>query len=240
VERHHFEAELDALKACVARMGDLVATRLEAALRGFSDGAADEARFVLDHDDDVNNLQIEIDERAMRLLALQQPAARDLRFITATIKANADLERIGDQAVNVAGNSLRLVGLPALSQAPVVSEMGRLAVGMVREALASFLNRDAVLARAVLERDDAVDALKHEVLRDRLRSNFMPELGEIVAPTLIVHGGADTLVPLKYAEEACRHIPDCRLEVLPGAGHWAQRERPAEFVRLVNEFLAPP
>jgi phosphate transport system protein len=169
VERHHFEAELDALKACVARMGDLVATRLEAALRGFSDGAADEARFVLDHDDDVNNLQIEIDERAMRLLALQQPAARDLRFITATIKANADLERIGDQAVNVAGNSLRLVGLPALPQAPVVSEMGRLAVGMVREALASFLNRDAVLARAVLERDDAVDALKHQVLRDLIR-----------------------------------------------------------------------
>jgi phosphate transport system protein len=166
VERHHFETELDALKTCVARMGDLVAARLEAALRGFSDGAEDDARFVLDHDDAVNNLQIEIDDRAMRLLALQQPAARDLRFITATIKANADLERIGDQAVNVAGNSLRLIGVPALPQAPVVEEMGRLAVGMVRDALASFLNRDATLARAVLERDDTVDGLKNQVLRD--------------------------------------------------------------------------
>jgi phosphate transport system protein len=166
VERHHFETELDALKTCVARMGELVAARLEAALRGFSDGAEDEARFVLDHDDAVNNIQIEIDDRAMRLLALQQPAARDLRFITATIKANADLERIGDQAVNVAGNSLRLIGVPALPQAPVVEEMGRLAVGMVRDALASFLHRDAALARAVLERDDTVDGLKNQVLRD--------------------------------------------------------------------------
>jgi phosphate transport system protein len=169
VERHHFETELDALKACVARMGDLVAARLEAALRGFSAGAEDEARFVLDHDDAVNNLQIEIDDRAMRLLALQQPAARDLRFITATIKANADLERIGDQAVNIAGNSLRMIGLPALPQAPVVDEMGRLAVGMVRDALASFLTRDAPLARAVLERDDTVDGLKNQVLRDLIR-----------------------------------------------------------------------
>jgi len=166
VERHQFEAELHALKDCVARMGDLVAQRLEAALRGFSGQAADDARFVLDHDDDVNHLQIEIDERALRILALQQPAARDLRFITATVKANADLERIGDQAVNVAGNSLRLTGQPPLPQTPVVEEMGRLAVGMVRDALASFLNRDATLARAVLERDDLVDGLKNQVLRD--------------------------------------------------------------------------
>lgn len=166
MERHQFEAELHALKDCVARMGDLVALRLEAALRGFSDQAAEDARFVLDHDDDVNDLQIEIDERALRILALQQPAARDLRFITATIKANADLERIGDQAVNIAGTSLRLVGQPGLPQAPVIDRMGRMAIEMVREGLASFLNRDAALARAVLERDDEVDTLKHQVLRD--------------------------------------------------------------------------
>jgi pimeloyl-ACP methyl ester carboxylesterase len=79
---------------------------------------------------------------------------------------------------------------------------------------------------------------RHEVLRDRLLTDFMPELGKIAAPVMIVHGGADTLVPLKYAQEACRRIAACRLEVLPGAGHWAQRERPADFVRLVNEFLA--
>jgi phosphate transport system protein len=166
VERHHFESELQALKDCVARMGALVADRLEAGRRAFVSQDADAARFVLTHDDDVNGLQIEIDDRALRLLALQQPAARDLRFITATIKANADLERIGDQAVNVAGNTLRLIGQPPLPQAETVAEMGDIAVSMVRDGLAAFLNRDAALARAVLERDDREDALKHQVLRD--------------------------------------------------------------------------
>jgi len=169
MERHQFETELLALRDCVGRMGVLVAERLEACLRAFSSREPDEARFVLDHDDEINNLQIEIDDRALRILALQQPGARDLRFITATIKANSDLERIGDQAVNIAGTTLRLVGQAALPQAPVIEEMGRLALGMVRDALTSFLERDAALARELLERDDRVDALKDEVLRELVR-----------------------------------------------------------------------
>lgn len=78
---------------------------------------------------------------------------------------------------------------------------------------------------------------KHEVLRSGLRTSFMSELHKLDVPVLIIHGGLDTLVPLKYAQEACRRIPDCRLEVLTGAGHWAQRERPEDFVGLANEFL---
>lgn len=166
MERHQFDLELNALKDCVARMGELVAERLDAGLRAFTSLTPDEAQFVLDHDDAINSLQIEIDDRALRILALQQPAARDLRFITATIKANADLERIGDQAVNVAGTTLRLVGLPPLPQVQVIEQMGRMATSMVRDGIASFLNRDAALARDVLARDDQVDALKHQVLRD--------------------------------------------------------------------------
>jgi phosphate transport system protein len=169
VERHQFEVELQALKDCVARMGALVADRLEGALHAFVSQTPEDARFVLEQDGAVNDLEIEIDERALRILALQQPAARDLRFITATIKANADLERIGDQAVNVAGNTLRLVHLPALPQAGTVEAMGRMAVSMVRDGLAAFLNRDAALARAVLERDDEVDTMKHQVLRDLIQ-----------------------------------------------------------------------
>ncbi len=169
VERHQFEVELQALKDCVARMGALVADRLEGALRAFVSQTPEDARFVLEHDGAVNDLEIEIDERALRILALQQPAARDLRFITATIKANADLERIGDQAVNVAGNTLRLVGLPALPQARTVEAMGQMAISMVRDGLEAFLSRDAALARAVLERDDEVDTMKNQVLRDLIR-----------------------------------------------------------------------
>jgi phosphate transport system protein len=169
VERHQFEFELLELKRCVARMGDLVAGRLEASLSALVSRDAEGAHFVLEHDDDVNGLQIEIDERALKILALQQPAARDLRFITATIKANADLERIGDQAVNVAGTTLHLLDEPPLPQMAVIERMGALATGMVRDGLASFLQQDPVLARAVLERDDHVDTLKRRVLRDLIR-----------------------------------------------------------------------
>jgi|OpeIllAssembly_1097287.scaffolds.fasta_scaffold40108_2 phosphate transport system protein len=166
MERHHFETELRELRACVARMGGLVCARLEACLRALSGRDGDAARFVIGHDEEINALQIEIDERALRLLALQQPAAVDLRFITATVKANADLERIGDQAVNVAGTALQVIGRPELEYESVVVEMGGNALSMVKDALASFLDRNARLARSVLERDDEIDAMKRRVLRD--------------------------------------------------------------------------
>ncbi len=101
---------------------------------------------------------------------------------------------------------------------------------------------DAVLAESRKPRaGKAFNAFqKHETLWHGLRTNFMPRLDQVAARTLIVHGGADTLVPVQYAKEACWMIPDCRLEVLPGAGHWAQRDRPEEFITLVNEFLSAP
>jgi pimeloyl-ACP methyl ester carboxylesterase len=77
----------------------------------------------------------------------------------------------------------------------------------------------------------------HEVLPRRLRTNYMPRLGEIRSPTLIVHGEKDTLVPLKYSQAACWQIPDCRLEVLRAAGHWAQRDQPDAFTAAVAAFL---
>jgi len=166
MERHHFEAELRVLRECVARMGALVCSRLEACLRALAGRDFEAARFVVDHDEEINALQIEIDERALRLLALQQPAARDLRFITATVKANADLERIGDQAVNIAGTTMELLHRAGLTLEPVVLEMGRIALAMTRDGLASFLDGNALLARDVLARDDEVDAMKHQVVRD--------------------------------------------------------------------------
>lgn len=78
---------------------------------------------------------------------------------------------------------------------------------------------------------------KHETQRHGLRTNYLDHLDRIKAPTLIIHGGADTLVPVSLAEEACRRIPDCRIIVLAGAGHWSQRERPEEFVEAVEGFL---
>ena len=166
MERHQFESELQALRQCVAQMGALVCSRLEFCLRALAGHDDGPARFVLEHDEEINALQIDIDERALRLLALQQPAARDLRFITATVRANADLERIGDQAVNIAGRVAPLIGTDGLAHETVVVEMGRNALVMVLDALASFLEGNASLARSVLVRDDDIDAMKERVLRD--------------------------------------------------------------------------
>jgi phosphate transport system protein len=169
MERHHFETGLRELRTCVEQMGALVAGRLEVCLGLLAGADPAGARFVLDHDDEINNLQVEIDERALKLLALQQPAASDLRFITATIRANSDLERLGDQAVNIAGTTLRLIDRPPLPQQRMIEEMGRMAITMVHDALKSFLDRDVALARDVLERDDQVDSMKYQVLRDLIQ-----------------------------------------------------------------------
>jgi phosphate transport system protein len=147
------------------RMGSLVADQTEHALASLADRDAARASAVITGDAAVNGLQIEIDDRAVRLLALQAPAARDLRLVVAAIKANTDLERIGDQAVNIAETALRLGGMPAMPHEAVIADMGRLAVAMTRDALTSFLERDVALARRVLARDDEADRLKVEIIR---------------------------------------------------------------------------
>lgn len=178
MERHQFEAELDALRGCISRMGHLVADQTENALTALGARQADLASQVIAGDAKVNALQIEIDDRAVKLLALQAPAARDLRLVVATIKANTDLERIGDQAVNIAETALRLSLTPALPHETVIAQMGRLAVAMTRDALNSFLERDVELAHRVLAQDDEADRLKVEIIRQLIAA--MTTDGEVV------------------------------------------------------------
>jgi phosphate transport system protein len=110
-------------------------------------------------------MQIEIDDRCLRLLALQQPMASDLRLITAAMKINADLERIGDQAVNIAEQAVRLLAHPPLKPLTDIPRMAEIAERMTRESLDAFVRKDAQLARSILARDDEVDQLKDQVFR---------------------------------------------------------------------------
>ncbi|MCX6538194.1 MAG: phosphate signaling complex protein PhoU [Acidobacteria bacterium] len=159
------DVDLAVLRRTVSWMGDLVLERLALAVRSLVDRDADSARFVIDRDRDIDELQIQVDERALLLLALQNPEAGDLRFVVATIKANGDLERLGDQAVNIAEAALRLINKPALPQMIQVGTMAQRALAMVRDGLTAFLDRDAAIAREVLRQDDEVDAMKSRVLR---------------------------------------------------------------------------
>jgi phosphate transport system protein len=165
MERHHFEHELQALKSRLLSMAGLVEDRVHRAMQALMERRPELAEAVIASDQEVNELQIELDDRCLKLLALQQPIASDLRLITAAMKINADLERIGDQAVNIAQNAVKLVRHPPIKPIIDIPRMAEAAQAMTRDALDSFVRKDAALARGVLKRDDEVDSLKDAVFR---------------------------------------------------------------------------
>ncbi len=165
MERHHFEADLQALKNRLLNMGALVEERVHLAVRALMERDPRAAEEIVQGDQEVNALQIEIDDRCLKLLALQQPMATDLRLIAAAMKINADLERIGDQAVNIAQNAVRILAAPPLKPIIDLPRMAEIAQGMTRAALDAFVRRDAALARSVLVGDDEVDQLKDTIFR---------------------------------------------------------------------------
>src|SRR5215468_105284 len=152
MERHHFETELQNLKNRLLNMGALVEERVHGAIQALMERNMEAAETIAKSDEEVNALQIEIDERCLKLLALQQPMASDLRLITAAMKINADLERIGDQAVNIAEQAVRILVHPPLKPIIDLPRMAEIAERMTRESLDAFVRKDAKLARSILAR----------------------------------------------------------------------------------------
>ena len=168
MERHHFEDELQALKNRLLDMGALVEDRVHRAVHSLIDRTVEEAEVIIAADRQINDLHIEIDDRCLKLLATQTPLAADLRLITSAMKINSDLERIGDQAVNIAENVVKILPHPPLKPLIDIPRMAEIAEKMTRDALDSFVKRDPALARDVLRRDDEVDQLKDQVFRELL------------------------------------------------------------------------
>jgi len=164
-QRHHFEEELQILKQRLLNMGALVEERVHGAIEALMERRVDKAERIAIDDQAVNDLQIEIDDRCLKLLALQQPIASDLRLITSAMKINADLERIGDQAVNIAENAIKLLPHPPLRPIFDIPRMAEIAQQMTHDSLDAFVRKDVALARSVLQRDDQVDQLKDHVFR---------------------------------------------------------------------------
>jgi phosphate transport system protein len=165
MEPRHFETELQALKNRLLGMGALVEERVHLAMQALMERRIEAAEAIVAGDSDVNEMQIEIDDRCLKLLALQQPMASDVRLITSAMKINADLERIGDQAVNIAENAIKVAAAPPLRPIIDLPRMAELAEAMTRDSLDAFVRRDAGLARDILARDDEVDGLKDTIFR---------------------------------------------------------------------------
>ena len=178
MERHHFEVDLQTLKNRLLNMGALVEERVHQAIHALIERRVDTAESVIAGDPEVNDLQIEIDDRCLKLLALQNPMASDLRLITAAMKINADLERIGDQAVNIAENAIKILAQPPLRPLMDIPRMAEITQKMTRDSLDAFVRKDPALARDVLSRDDEVDQLKDQVFRVLL-THMMADPGTI-------------------------------------------------------------
>jgi len=154
-------------------MSALVEDSVYRSVLSLADKDPQQAQRVLQNEAGINRMEIEIDDLATRLLALFQPMARDLRFLTSAIKINTDLERMGDMAVNITERSLTLMKEPAIRPLIDIPKIAELAQGMVHNALDAFAERDADLARQVLRSDDEVDRLRDAVYDELLE--FMQE-----------------------------------------------------------------
>lgn len=163
--RRHFHDELDTLQARLLEMAGMVEEIVRVAVEGFLERDGSVAAVVVRDDDRVDELEIEIDERALELLALQQPMARDLRLIMSTLKVSNDLERVGDHGVNIAEAAKRLSRMAPLPEVPEIEEMAGIARGMLADALAAFVSRNSGTARMVCIRDDKVDNLRRSLYR---------------------------------------------------------------------------
>jgi phosphate transport system protein len=163
-----FDEELKELKEKLLEMASRAEEQIALAVRALKDREEGLACQVLEREGAVNRLDIEVDEMGLRLLALRQPMAADLRFITSGMKISGDLERIGDLAVNIAERTLDLLKSPQLKPLIDIPRMAELVQEMVRDALNAFVNGDEALARDVCRRDDEVDRLNDQIFRELL------------------------------------------------------------------------
>jgi phosphate transport system protein len=173
-----FDAELRSLKDMILAMGGLVEAHISDALKALVDRDGARARAVVESDRQVNALELQIDGLCVRMLALRQPAASDLRFIAAALKIVTDLERIGDLAVNMGERALQLADEPRLEG---VVDLPRMAAGvqkMLRDALDAFVTGDAKKAESVLAGDDEIDAMMRKIF-DEIRADMKKDPANI-------------------------------------------------------------
>jgi len=202
----HFEHDLGQLKERLLWMGGLAERAVHQAVHAVLEGDASLAQRVLDEENAINELQIEIDDRVVQLLALHQLMATDLRFALAVSRINSDLERIGDQAVNIAQSAQRILRHPRVKPYVDLPRMSELAEEMVRDSLNAVVRGDVELARSVLTRDDTVDALRDQIFRELL--SYMMGDSSVVFPAF------DLILVAKNLERVGDHATNIAEDVI--------------------------
>jgi len=193
----HYDAELKELNLKILEMGGLVEKQIEHAVRGLVERDDALCRVTIERDHDVNRMDVDIDDLCIRLLALHQPAAKDLRLITTGLKITTDLERIGDIAVNLCERAIELNKEPQLKPFIDIPRMAQVAQTMLRQSLDSFVREDVDLALRVCRDDDIIDQLTQQLFRELM--SYMVE-----APQTITRA-TRLLFVAKYLERIADH-----------------------------------
>ena len=205
--RTRFHQGLDDLKEKLLVMGGIAEQAVDKAVQGFRRRDTKLCREVIeDIETQINRIEREIDELSLDLLAMQQPMAVDLRFIMACMKINADLERVGDQAVNIAERGLAEVQYPEVQLPADIPRMASTVAGMVRRALESFIEGKAELAEAVLKMDDIVDRMDDEI--------FMAMSEEMQKHPECTHQALDVLLVSRNLERVADHATNIAEDVI--------------------------
>ena len=163
-----FHQELEELRMMILQMAALTERALEKSIQAFLGRNMQLADEVIEGDQEINMLEVYVDRQSLRLLALDQPMARDLRFILGCMRIAVDLERVGDQAVNIAQRAQFLSTRPPLPPNPAMEQLGEVALDMFRTVIQAFVNDNSEQAREVCQMDDAADDLNVRILKDLL------------------------------------------------------------------------
>lgn len=204
--RSRFQNGLDELKEKLLRMGGLAEQAIDQAIEAYRTRDAKYCQKVLINENDINQAEREIDELALDLLAMQQPMAIDLRFIIAVVKINADLERVGDQAVNIGQRVLDLISEPEVQLPVDIPRMGASVTAMVQRSLESFLDGRAEVAEAVLQMDNVVDRMKDEA--------FVVLVQKMIAEPQTTRAALNVLLIARSLERIADHATNIAEDVI--------------------------
>ena len=183
--RNRFDQQLEQLHADLITMGNLCETAIAAAVDAATKGDEAMAKAAIADDSKIDEMERSIEHLCLKLLLQQQPVARDLRAISAALKMISDMERIGDQAADIAEITLDIAHSPMISRVPI-AEMARNAIVMVTDSIDSFVRKNLSLAQAVVRRDDEVDQLFLDVKQELVRLLGQGDSGEVCIDLLMI------------------------------------------------------
>jgi phosphate transport system protein len=215
----HFQRDLDSLQRDLIALAGSVEDAIHKAIRALRDRQPSVARQVIDGDDAIDDEENHVEEECLKLLALHQPVAVDLRRITAALKINSELERMADLAEDIAERALHLAQLPEIFVPAKLERMTDLTTSMVRQSLDAFVNLDARLARTVCRLDDEVDRLNHEIIEELIKAMER-------APSMI-EAGLSFFSATRHLERIADHATNIAEDVVYLVEGEIVRHRPA-------------